>query len=262
MESLKNLVKRELKEAGLNGVIESLRDTFFIEVETEKVDISIFSDVDVVVCGKNEKRISIVKEYKNSIGEVIKEECLYCVTEVGAVQELISTLLLIYKVGEEVTVKLNGIEEPVNATIEGFKTLPSGKELVIITTENGNRFPVEKKQVKENIIKASGKITIEKYEDVNMWEEVENRYLNYYITLTTKNGSKKNLESLYDKVVNFMENKDSDIKFNRCPTEEEEQDKIYYTDGFLIPYEYGNMKDIKEYIRDIWKETKKEFNIN
>ena len=166
------------------------------------------------------------------------------------------------QIGDRITVNCKGIKEVVKATIEGFKTLPSGKELVIINTKNGNKFPIEKNQiVKENVIKASGKITIEKYEDVNMWGDVKNRYLNYYITLTTKNGSKKNLDSLYDKVISFMENKDSDINFNRCPVEEEEQDKIYYTDGFLIQYEHGSMKDIKEYIADIWKETKKEFNI-
>ena len=65
----------------------------------------------------------------------------------------------------------------------------------------------------------------------------------------------------FEKLAYLQLNKDSDINFNRCPVEEEEQDKIYYTDGFLIQYEHGSMKDIKEYIADIWKEAKKEFNI-
>jgi hypothetical protein len=170
----------------------------------------------------------------------------------------------ILKIGDRITVNCKGIKEVVNATIEGFKTLPSGKELAIITTKNGNRFPVGKNQivkVKENVIKASGKITIEKWEELNTFDEVEKRYLDCTITLTNKSGSMEELEDLFNKVVDFMENADSDIKFLRCPAQLEEQNRICYSDSFLIEYEHGSMKDIKEYIADTWKEAKKKFNI-
>ena len=167
----------------------------------------------------------------------------------------------ILKIGDRITVNCKGIKEVVNATIEGFKTLPSGKELVVITTKNGNRFPVEKKQiVKENIIKVSGKLETYKSESFNMWDEKEDRALVFQATLKSKNATIKELETLFDSLMDYM-SEELDINIWNCPNVEEFENEIIYSDGFGLDYQHGDMKSIKNDIMDTWKAAKKNFNI-
>lgn len=53
------------------------------------------------------------------------------------------------KIGERIVIKPKHISELTRAEIIDFKTLKSGKELIIVHTENGNKFPITVNEVKE-----------------------------------------------------------------------------------------------------------------
>lgn len=53
------------------------------------------------------------------------------------------------KIGERIVIKPKHINTLTRAEIIDFKTLKSGKELIIIKTENGNKFPITVNEVKE-----------------------------------------------------------------------------------------------------------------
>jgi len=53
------------------------------------------------------------------------------------------------KIGQQITIQPKHIREVVKAEIVDFKTIKSGKELIIVHTENGNKFPISVNEVKE-----------------------------------------------------------------------------------------------------------------
>ena len=101
----------------------------------------------------------------------------------------------------------------------------------------------------ENKIKGSASISFGKFEnDYN-----EKRYLT--VDITTKSSTLKNAKILLDAIIKKLEacNK-LEINFYGCPAEEEKT----ITDGFVLEYEHGEMTDIKQYLKDIFKQTKKD----
>lgn len=101
-----------------------------------------------------------------------------------------------------------------------------------------------------NAIKGSAKIEFGKFEDD------EKRFLT--IDITTKSNNIENAENLLDKITELMESYENYINFSRCHAEINENT---ISDGFILEYEHGEMKDKKEYIKDLFKQAKKELNI-
>ncbi len=162
------------------------------------------------------------------------------------------------KVGERISIKPKAIKETCKATITGFKTLPSGKELIIVVTEKGNKFPITTQEIVKEAI--SGRIEAVKSEDVNHWGEVEKRYLIFYTTLSSKNSSFEALEDTLYNVAEYMESK-LDIEFSYCPYQDDYKNIKSYGDGFYIEYNHGDMMDIKKEVMQAWKEAKKIYNV-
>lgn len=102
----------------------------------------------------------------------------------------------------------------------------------------------------ENAIKGSAKIEFGKFEDD------EKRFLT--IDIATKSNNIENAESLLDKITELMESYENYIKFSRCNAT---VGKDSISDGFILEYNHGEMKDTKEYIKDLFKQAKKELNI-
>ena len=108
----------------------------------------------------------------------------------------------------------------------------------------------------ENQIKGSAAISFGKYEDINMFEEVEKRYIS--IDITTKSNIIENAEILLNNIIDKMESLDNNIKFSRCFAE---MDTNSINDGFILEYEHGAAADTKDYIKDMFKQVKKELKI-
>lgn len=107
------------------------------------------------------------------------------------------------------------------------------------------------KEEKQNL-KGSAKIEFGKFID----EDNNKRYFEVWVTIDLKNDFKSDLEDVYENMVKLMED-NLIIDFFRCP--DETDNKI--ADGFLVDFEYGEMKDKKQEIIDVFKQVKKELNI-
>ena len=101
----------------------------------------------------------------------------------------------------------------------------------------------------ENKIKGSASISFGKFEnDYN-----EKRYLT--VDITTKSSTLKNSKILLNAIIKKLETCNKlEINFYGCPAEEGKT----ITDGFVLEYEHGEMTDIKQYIKDIFKQAKKD----
>lgn len=102
-------------------------------------------------------------------------------------------------------------------------------------------------------IKSSASIEFSKYEVIDDYAETQEcRYID--INITVKSNNTTNAEMVLDNIIENMENLDSNIKFNRCIVELSETSVL---DGFILPFEYGEMTDTKKYIKDLFKQVKK-----
>lgn len=162
------------------------------------------------------------------------------------------------KIGEQIKIMPRPFKKAVAAKIESFKTLEDGKELAIVTTENGNTFPVTADEIVNTKVKITGKMEQLKHESFDFFGDREERTLAFYPTLTTKNGSLEDLERAFDLIAEYMK-KELDITFSRCPYDEEFNGVIKYGDSFYIEYTHGDMKEIKKEVMVVWKEAKKIF---
>jgi len=162
------------------------------------------------------------------------------------------------KIGEQIKIIPKHLTEATMARVEGFKTLKSGKELIIITTENGNKFPITKNEIVNTQIKVTGKIEECKQESFDFFGDREARVLAFYPTLSTKNGSLEDLENIFNSIAKYME-EELDVEFARCPYDEELNGVVKYGDSFHIEYVHGDMKSLKKEVMTVWKEAKKIF---
>ena len=122
---------------------------------------------------------------------------------------------------------------------EGSYTVVNNKDIII-----------------ENQIKGSAAIAFGKYEDINMFEEVDKRYIS--IDITTKSNTLENAEILLDRIIDKMEALDNNINFSRCFAE---MDANSINDCFILEYEHGEATDTKDHIKDIFKQVKKDLKI-
>ena len=105
-------------------------------------------------------------------------------------------------------------------------------------------------------IKGSASIKFSKYEDVNIFEEVEQRYI--AIDITTKSNIIENAKILLDLIIEKMQKLDEEIKFCLCPSEVGNNS---ISDGFVLEYYHGEATDTKNYIKDLFKQVKKDLKI-
>ena len=166
-----------------------------------------------------------------------------------------------YIKGQVITVLPKGLKETTKATITGFKTLPSGKELIIIVTEDGLKFPITVNEiVKKKAAKVSGRIEASKSEITDMWGDVEKRYLTFYATLTSKELNAEELQELFCRVADYMKEKHG-LSFCGCPYDLGDKETAIFGDAIEVEYFHGDMKEAKAEIMEAWKDTKKHFNI-
>ena len=86
------------------------------------------------------------------------------------------------------------------------------------------------------------------YNDYN-----DKRYI--AVDITAKSKTLENAKKILDIIIKKMEaSEELEINFHRCPAEEFNS----INDGFILEYEHGEMKDIKQSIKDIFKQTKKD----
>lgn len=119
-----------------------------------------------------------------------------------------------------------------------------------VRLEDGRVCMVHIDNIRDEKIKGSSKIEFGKFEDD------DKRFLT--VDITTKSNNLENAENLLDKITELMESYENYINFSRCNAEINENT---ISDGFILEYEHGEMKDTKEYIRDLFKQAKKELNI-
>jgi hypothetical protein len=162
------------------------------------------------------------------------------------------------KIGEQIKIIPKHLTEVTVARVEAFKTLKNGKELIVVTTENGNKFPITVNEIVNTEVKITGKVEQGKHESFDFFGDREERALAFYPTLITKNGSLEDLERAFDLIAKYME-EELDITFSKCPYDEELNGEIKYGDGFHIEYAYGDMKEAKKEVMAVWKEAKKIF---
>lgn len=120
-----------------------------------------------------------------------------------------------------------------------------------VRLEDGRVCMAHIDNIRDAKIKGSAKIDFNKFED-----DDNKRFLT--IDITTKSNNIENAESLLDKITELMESYENYINFSRCNAEINENT---ISDGFILEYEHGEMKDTKEYIKDLFKQAKKELNI-
>ena len=89
--------------------------------------------------------------------------------------------------------------------------------------------------------------------------EGDSRVLNFYVKLTTKNGSLEELEEKFALISEYMEN-ELGMAFTGYPYYKEEGTKKY-VDSFGIAYSHGDMKPLKKEIKKVWKKAKELFGI-
>lgn len=178
---------------------------------------------------------------------------------IEAREEAKKTLLI----GQVITVLPKGLKETTKATITGFKTLPSGKELIIIVTEDGLRFPITLNEIVKKVAKkpkVSGRIEASKSEITDMWGDVEKRYLTFYTQLTSKDLKIEELQELFYKVADYMR-KQHGLSFCGCPYDLGDEKTAIFGDAIEVEYFHGDMKEAKTEIMEAWKDTKKHFKI-
>ena len=166
-----------------------------------------------------------------------------------------------YKLNQVITVLPKGWNRTTKATITGFKTLPNGKELIIIVTEGGLSFPITVNEiVKKKAAKVSGKIEVVKSEVEDMWGDREKRYLTFYAQLTSKDLTSEELQELFDQVADYIEEQHG-LSFSGCPYDLGDQETAIYGDAIDVEYFHGDMAETKKEIIAAWKDAKKHFKI-
>ena len=120
-----------------------------------------------------------------------------------------------------------------------------------VRLEDGRVCMTHINNIRDVKIKGSAKIDFNKFED-----DDNKRFLT--IDITTKSNNIENAESLLDKITELMESYENYIKFSRCNAT---VGKDSISDGFILEYNHGEMKDTKEYIKDLFKQAKKELKI-
>ena len=108
----------------------------------------------------------------------------------------------------------------------------------------------------EKAPKGSARIEFSKYEKIDMFDEVEKRFIT--VDITTKSNNLENAEKLLDLISAKMEELDNDIKFHKCHAE---LDNNSIADGFILEFYYGEAEDTKKYIKDLFKQIKKSLGI-
>lgn len=107
--------------------------------------------------------------------------------------------------------------------------------------------------------KCSAKLDFTKWEKVDFFDEVEDRYINVNIEIT--GTSVEEVNEAYDKLSAIMveELDEYDFQFANCPDEEvnERTGKVYYRECAIVPYEHGSTSSIKKDIMNVWKNAKK-----
>lgn len=168
-----------------------------------------------------------------------------------------------YIKGQVITVLPRAWKRTTKATIEDFKTLPNGKELIIITTDGGLSFPITLNEIVKKVTKkpkVSGRIEASKSETTDMWGDVEKRYLTFYAQLTSKDLKIEELQELFYKVADYMR-KQHGFSFCGCPYDLGDEKTAIFGDAIEVEYFHGDMTEAKAEIIEAWKDTKKHFKI-
>ncbi|MDK0636911.1 hypothetical protein P5F55_13900 [Clostridium perfringens] len=105
--------------------------------------------------------------------------------------------------------------------------------------------------------KVSASIEIGKYVDLDIFEEVNGRYI--AVDIEVKASSEEEVEKAFDLLAEKLEAVSSiEIDWSTCPTIDEYNGVWVYSESFCVEYEHGYMTELKKEIKADFKAVKKE----
>lgn len=165
------------------------------------------------------------------------------------IKELISTL------SQEEAMAVN--VWAVNSSMDKTKTAEERKAFDLVSDLAIERFAKVYTEGTEKKIKASASMTFGKYVDMDMFEEVNGRYMT--VDVEVKASTEAEVEEAFDLLAEKLEAEASvDVDFAQCPTITEENGTWVYQDCFCLEYEHGSMTEMKKDLRVDFKTVKRE----
>lgn len=120
-------------------------------------------------------------------------------------------------------------------------------EIVEVNIEEKDGFYAVSKKPQ---FKGSARLEFGKYEKVDMFDEVEERFIDATITITTKD------EDMAMDILEALE-KELGVEMLRCPSIDETKTGIKLYDGFVMEYNHGQASSDKKDMMLAFKEAKK-----
>ena len=168
--------------------------------------------------------------------------------QVTEIKELISIL------SQEEAMAVN--EWAVNASMDKTKSYEERKAYNLISDLAIARFAKVYAENNQKKIKASASMTFGKFVHMDMFEEVEGRYL--AVDVEVKASTEAEVEEAFELLADKLKAEASvDVDFALCPTISEENGTWIYQDCFCLEYEHGSMTEIKKDLRADFKAVKK-----
>lgn len=144
----------------------------------------------------------------------------------------------------------------VNASMDKTKSADERKAYDLISDLAIERFAKVYTENNRKVIKASASMTFGKYVDMDMFEEVNGRYL--AVDVEVKASSEAEVEEAFQMLAEQLEAEASvEIDWALCPTIEENNGVWSYQDCFCIEYDHGYMTAMKKALKAEFKAVKK-----
>lgn len=153
------------------------------------------------------------------------------------------------KINERYITKLNEGKTLYIFNIDFAKAI---NEIVEVNIEEKDGFYAVSKKPE---YKGSARLEFGKYEKVDMFDEVEERFIDATITITTES------EDMAMDILEALE-KEMGVEMLWCPSVDETKNgKVKFYDGFVMDYNHGQASSDKEDMMWAFKQAKKKIGI-